>query len=342
MSLTMSGTSDPTLALVIENMSEETWDLVRADLEARKDESRIMRIFLTVRDSLRPEDLSRTRVVFTEDFVRSVNERDQRDKPFTLERGAGFVAAKTMAPDVDGMVDLLFHSFWLVPSEDPETEAEATRTIVHLAAHEGAHAVLHHLGTNPFDVHKGRMSFGPARVQFVAMASEQIEEHLAEYLSNQVERPSAGTSRGQVVNAFDAFDATLAKELPAVAEDDPDYFLKGMMVTFEALHILWKSLAYLAAELRSGDAFAEVPEEIGSLEVWDRDVAPFWQRYTELLAKIPMSTDIDIDATDRVVVELASWLQEWALRIGFDHHDTDQGGFFQILRMQPDWAQIEP
>ena len=75
------------------------------------------------------------------------------------------------------------------------------------------------------------------------MASEQIEEHLAEYLSNQVERTSAGTSRSQVVNAFDAFDATLEKELPAIAEDDPDYFLKGMMVTFEALHILWKSLA---------------------------------------------------------------------------------------------------
>lgn len=43
-----------------------------------------------------------------------------------------------------------------------------------------------------------------------------------------------------------------------------------------------------------------------------------------------MKVDVNIAATDRVVVQLAEHLQRWADDIGFDFHDTPQGGFFRI------------
>ena len=319
------------LGLVIENASQELADVIQADIKRREEGAVIMRIFLAVRDVLDPRSHSKTRVVFTGDLVKSVNDREQRDKPFTMERGSGLVAAKTMPPNDEGVVDILIPSFWLMPDDDASKEADTARMVGHVAAHESIHAALHHLGTMPFDVYKERQEFGYASVQFVAMASEQIEEHLAEYLSNQVVRSKDGTTANEVVAAFEAFQRTIEVELPAIPEDDPDYFNKGMMVTFEALHILWKALVYLAAEVRVGNDFESVPAEIDVLKIWSKSVAPWWREYTSLLGRIPMSIEIDITSTDAVVVEMGRFLQRWAYDLGFDFHDKGDGGYFRIM-----------
>lgn len=43
-----------------------------------------------------------------------------------------------------------------------------------------------------------------------------------------------------------------------------------------------------------------------------------------------MTVEVDIAATDEVVREMALHLQTWADGLGFDFHDTSQGGFFRI------------
>lgn len=103
-----------------------------------------------------------------------------------------------------------------------------------------------------------------------------------------------------------------------------------MRVSFEALHIAWKALAYLAAELRDGDQFPSASEEILELKAWQEFVAPWWDEYVKLLGEIPMSTTIDIETTDQVIIRLARHLQKWAPDIGYDLHDTNQGAWFQI------------
>lgn len=205
----------------------------------------------------------------------------------------------------------------------------------HLGTHEAVHATIHHLGGEPFWVHK-RESFGYATLQFVAMAADQAEEHLAEYLANQVQfgtNGSGGSTADQVKAAFDAWQSKVEVELPAVPEDDPDYFFKGMVISFEALHILWKTLAYFASELRDGNNFKPVPDEIAALPEWEEEVAPWWNEYTALLAEIPMTVEQDIAATDKVVKRLGLLLQEWAEGVGFEFHNDDSGGgFFRVTR----------
>ena len=168
-------------------------------------------------------------------------------------------------------------------------------------------------------------------VQFASMASAQVEEHLAEYLSGRVAPWESWTTADEIRGAFTAWERTLVEELPAI-EADPDRFAKAMMLSLEALHLLWKALNYYAAQLRSEDTFALPSDEVASLNEWQKDVTPWWDEYTHLLGEIPMTTAVDVAATDAVVMRIAELLQRWALGVGFDYHDTPRGGWFQITR----------
>lgn len=318
------------IQIVVENLSEEGARLLAEGIESSSDGGALAQLIGTVTEALRPEDRPKTRLVITGDLVATVNDREGRTgAPFTTERGAGIVAAKTMPPNADGLVDILIPVYWLLPLEDADETVERSRTIQHLAAHEAVHASIHHIGDEPFDLHH-REQFGHASMNFISMASEQIEEHLAEYLGSKVTGREVAQSASHVEASIEAWQETLAVELPAIPEDDPDYFQRGMLVTFNALHILWKTLAYLAAALRVEDGFRPVPSEIAALPGWRQHIEPWWDRYLELLDEIPMTVDIDIAATDEVVREMALHLQTWADELGFDFHDTPHGGFFRI------------
>lgn len=316
------------LVLVLEYLTQDQAEACRRDIEGGDSSSCLLAVVLAVQEVLRPQDLQNTRVIVSGHLARSVADREDRsNNPFTIERGSGMVAAKTMPPGADGVVDILVPLYILEPPNDNAELSSWTRTLAHLGAHEAVHATIHHLGTRPFQVHL-RESFGQAGLQFVAMAADQVEEHLAEYLSARVS-PVATTSE-MLKEAFDAWLETLHVQLPAIPEGDPDYFSKGMAVTFSALQILWKTLAYLAADLRQEEGFAPVPGEISRLDGWQQYVRPWWHQYVGLLSQIPMSTEVDIEATDEVVKRMGVHLQRWALEIGFDYHDTSDGGWFQI------------
>jgi hypothetical protein len=319
------------LTLAFENLSQEGYDLVVADLREREGSSTLVQIITRLTTSLRETDLPKTRLVVTGDLVASVNSREDRTgNEYTVDRGAGVVAAKTMPPNNDGIVDILLPAHWLLQLEDAEALSTRDELLQHTAAHEAVHASIHHNGNEPFDLHL-REELGYATTNFVSMASEQIEEHLAEYLGSKATGCRVDPTSGDVSSAIDAWRDTLAKKLPAIPGDDPAYIEKGIRVTFGALHVLWILLAYLAGSLRNGDGFDSVPDDIARLPGWRKYVAPWWDRYVLLLGQIPMSIDVDIAATDEVVRELADHLKLWADEMGFDFHDVDGGGgFFRI------------
>lgn len=319
------------LSLVIENFSQEMADILATDQKKHLGKSSLMQLIIAICDTLREEDLANTRLVITGDLVASVNSREDRtNKKFTMERGAGIVAAKTMPPNSDGIVDILVPSQWVLPLDDEQATKERDAYIEHIAAHEAVHASIFHIGDEPFDLHH-RKEFDYAMRNFVSMASEQIEEHLAEFLGSKTTGRKIEQTADQVDVMIKAWQRTLSTELPAIPESSPDYFQRGMLVTFEALHILWKSLAYLAAALRNeDDSFGSVPPEITNLSEWQEFIASWWPKYLALLEKIPMTVEVDIQATDVIVHEMALLLQSWANDIGFDFHDTEQGAFFRI------------
>lgn len=283
--------------------------------------------------TLHGPDHARTRIVLTGDLVSSVNSRQDRSgNEYTLERGAGIVAAKTMPPDTDGVVDILVPSDWLLPLDDGSALNDRDQLLRHLVAHEAVHAQLFHDGNEPFHVYK-RRKYGDAQLTFMSMACYQVEEHLAEYTSNQVVRAPWSTTAEQIVVSFTAWNSILSGRLPALSEDDPDYFSKAMMITLTALHDLWKALSYFAAELRSGNSFSVIPEEIAELTDWKNEVAPWWDDYISLLSQIPMSTPVDVARTDDVVEAIGLLLQRWAKGVGVHHHDTPEGPWFQMTRI---------
>lgn len=327
-----SGGEEPAgLALVFENLSQEGYDLVVADLREREGSSTLVQVITSLTTSLRETDLPITRLVITGDLIASVNSREDRTgNEYTVDRGAGVVAAKTMPPKADGIVDVLLPAHWLLRLEDADALSSRDELLRHTAAHEAVHASIHHNGNEPFDFHL-REELGYATTNFVSMASEQIEEHLAEYLGSKATGRRVDRTSGDVSSSIDAWHETLATKLPAIPVGDPTYIEKSIRVTFGALHVLWISLAYLAASLRDGDDFDSVPDGIAELPGWRQFVAPWWDRFVYLLGQIPMSIDVDITATDEVVRELADHLKSWADEMGFDFHDVDGGGaFFRI------------
>jgi len=318
------------LELVIENFSQEKANVLLADLKDHPEESALMRLLSAVRTTLREGDLSKTQLIITGDLIASVNSREDRSgKQFTMERGAGVVAAKTMPPNDEGIVDILVPSHWILPLDEGQPSKERDEYIEHIAAHEAVHASLFHIGDKPFDLmHRG--DFGYAMQNFLSMAGKQIEEHLAEVLGSKTTGRKLEQTAEQVEASIKAWQETIATKLPAIPESSPDYFQQGMMVSFEALHILWKSLAYLAAALRTEDGFDTAPSEITNIAGWQEFIAPWWPKHLELLGQIPMTVELDVRTTDKIVHEMALFLQDWANGIGFDFHDTDQGAFFRI------------
>lgn len=316
------------LSLVIEHLTQEAADGLVADHSARKEKSSLLQLLLAIENALRQEDLLKTRLVITGDMVATVNAREDRsNKEFTIERGSGVVVAKTMPPNNDGIVDILMPIYWVLPLENSPHERDDY--IQHVAAHEAVHASLFHIGDEPFDLHH-REEFGYAMQNFLIMASEQAEEHLAEFIGSKVTGRQIEQTAAQVSSSIEAWQDAISIKLPAIPEDSPDYYQRGMIVTFESLHILWKSLAYLAAALRIENQFNATPPEIMALPSWKKYIDPWWSKYLELLGRIPMTVDVDIKDTDEVIRELALHLQRWANEIGFDFHDTKQGAFFRI------------
>ncbi len=316
------------MQIVFEHVTEEHASIIQADMKD-VDESRFFKLVKAVNSILSPAYLSKTRIVMTADFIQSVRSRQENpEQDYTLERGSGLVAGKTMQPNKDGIVDIIFHLYLLTPQEKPDIAAERDLHIEHVGRHEAVHAYLHHLGTESFDVDR-REEFGSAMREFIAMASEQAEEHLAEYIAIGDSQKENWANAKSIEDALNALEGVLEAELP-MTDSGIDYG-KAMYMIFSAFHILWKALVFLAAELRKDDTFQELPDDIAQLENWKYYVAPWWNEYLRLLSRIPMSLDVDTQGTDEVVKDLAKFLQKWAAELGYDFHDTPDGnGWFQI------------
>jgi len=274
----------------------------------------------------------RVRMVATADMVGSVRSRedDRGDlDPYTNERGAGMVAAKNM-PGPDGGVDVLFQGIAFFPQNagDIANLEWLRKTNRHTAAHEAFHA--RQTITNPdlYKTSERKNITGYASVTYVTFASRLISEYAAETFSNQ-QASANEIDADSFAGTFGAWKTTLEERLPSIPEDE-NYFHKGMEVSLVAVNNVWISLAYLAAALATDGGFDPVPASISSLKGWDEFALQRWGRLTEILGCFPIGSDPDVDLLDQATLDLADLLKAWFLELGFDFHDSAEGGFFRI------------
>ena len=97
--------------------------------------------------------------------------------------------------------------------DDLAEAAERAHTIRHVAAHETVRASARYNGDELFDFHP-REEFGYASMNFISMASEQIEEHLAEYLGSTAMGREVAQSASDVEASIGAWQRTLETEPP--------------------------------------------------------------------------------------------------------------------------------
>ena len=321
----------PSFQIAFEYVTEDAAQLFSTVLE--KEGNAFVHSLETLKSLVNPDVLSRVRLVLTQEFVRSVHDRDKqgaRREAYSMERSTGLVAAKTFPPDADGYVVILVPIAWFVRlSDESDNEYDSRSALLeHLMVHESVHAQMHVRGDDPFDAYK-RKELGYATVQLVSCAGVQIEEHLAEYISNNA---TTGHETGPetMQTAFDSWSQQIDERLRAVPESDPDYFQIGLEISLGAALDIWISIAYLAAELRQGDGFSEVSAEIRALPHWQSMVAPWWDEYLCLLSQVPMTPDVDIPATDEIVIAVGELLQRWFRGMGFELRDQGEGAWFQV------------
>ena len=306
----------------LEALSKDDEIAIEADLEIEK--SHIAELFQAVNSIISKEEAPRVRLVITANFILSVSSRgSKKEEEYTVSRGSGVVVGKTMAPDEDGIVDILFPLQYVLSSTTDIVD------IRHIAKHEAVHAHLHLMSVQPFQT-VTRGEFAEARAVFLKLAGDLAEEYLAELMSVSRGEKKRWADKGSISDALSSMENTLLSKLAVIPEDSENYYGLLMTTTFNTFYILWKALAFLAVELVDDDISKPVLEELSGLRGWRDYVAPGWERYFEILRGIRSELEIDIDETDEIVKDLASHLQKWALQLGFDFHDTPDGhGWFQ-------------
>jgi len=313
--------------LLLEYVDSESAAMFQEMVAAGDLSSPLLTCYAALQSELPEGERVCVRVVGTGNLVQSVNDRESREgHPFRIERGDGIVAAKTMPMDSEGTVDILLPTYvFSIEGVGSGSDTDLS-LLLHTAAHEVVHARHHLLGTGPFDTCE-RGDFEWARLQFVAMAGEQLKEHVAETISG-AKYPPAGISMKTLASTFDAFWREVSSGLKALPEGDPNRYGDAAYLCLNALHVVWKVLAYYAAEFRANDEITALPRELENDPGWRAMVGDWWPRYTTLLLRVPATVEVDISATDAVVLELAGLLQDWARSLGFDAEDRAEGGYF--------------
>jgi hypothetical protein len=318
-----------TVGVIGEYLNDEELRLLQ---DGSKDASigQLATVYGAASSVLNDKHRERVALVFTGDFVRSVIDRNpDLAGLYDIKRGSGFAIAKTMPPNDEGRIDILLPAFTLYQTDDAADQAAATAILQHTAAHEAVHAAAHVEGDVVASAWE-RNVYSEARREFVQIAGDQASEYLAEGVANLVFRAGGRATVADTTSNLEAFAVALKDGFASVPSGSPREWVQKKRLTLTAFHVLGKTLAYLAAELRSGDRTLAPPPEVVATPGWRTLVAPWWDQYVCLLEQIPLTPRLDADVTDALVESLATLLQEWLAGLGFSYLDTPQGPHFYI------------
>lgn len=275
----------------------------------------------------RPGDVT---LVIAVNFAEAVMRRDSSVR-YSTTRGSGMVGGRTM-PREDGKTDVLIDSNWLV---DVDSDGRMTTKTVGVELmrrsiqHEAQHVVMCQRGSG-FEAYGREKVSGLIDVHMFDFASVVLDEHRAEWgaiaLSTQ-EYPSTSA----VADVLSALGAQLTAVDDAFQRsEDVRALMEGTLV---ACQPFWVSLAYWAAEYRSPESIASLPNEILRMPLWERYVGGSWPALSDAFCRVPVA---DLSTNPEVLHEAARFMAA-ALRsslhvIGFRYVEDGAGPEFYIDR----------
>jgi hypothetical protein len=264
------------------------------------------------------------RVVVTKNFVGTVVDLTA-DVSYTVERGSGSVAAKTITKP-DGSVVVMDYD---------ELSSRAPADIQRLAAHEGGHVVIDARGGEETS---GNRDPGDTDWQWLlkclgaqAIVEFRIERRLAELGYEAAEWGS--------VTAVDQGLLTVNAEIVSAVCDpasaDPVHLHDAVVTT---LNHATKMLAYIAAPLAAGrPSFA--PTQLSSVgqSNWADYIAPTWTQRVALWSAIPSAAEpIAVEAWRSTLRECVLLEQKFMLDFGFAFENAPSGGGYGFYRRSGD------
>lgn len=231
---------------------------------------------------------------------------------YTTSRGANVVGAKTMAAP-NGSFDIVFDAGVFFDDEGA-TKAQRrlqTRVVMHLVAHEAQHVLLHLSHTDHLYYRDGVASTITARA-LRGMVSEALDEYRCELAANRI-FAGAPTRESVAGEDLDAMRKSLNDAREMCATDSSAAFDTTML----AVSVMFKVIAYLAAEFRCDQRSAEPPSPLPS--EWTRYVAGLWPDMVTQLSRLPAADASCTRETLTQVLEascarLATWLDEIGIR----------------------------
>lgn len=270
-------------------------------------------------------------LVLAGDFEASVQRRLPGDHPtYTTDRAGGMAIAKTMDRD-DGGFDVVLGIGWLLGSGDEEEQDEAlwrVNSLVHTAIHEAQHAAT---GQRGEATNGARRTLGMPGVHgdFVASAGVALEEYRAVIVATREHpRPDDDISVDGWLPTLESVDTALKEAASTLDTRDVTPTCHAVL---GAAHMLWLSLAYLAAGLRAVDRDLSIEERIEH-KLWRQLADPYWDEFVAILARIhPSDTPMAQAELDTAVLQLAGFLPLWLNGIGFEYRDEGEDRYFGVV-----------
>lgn len=270
-------------------------------------------------------DPSGVDLVVTGDFVASVQKRDPKARNYSVERGSGLVAGRTLPGPKGTAAVIMPADLLLTPAGlTPVQTIVRHRLVRYTAAHEGQHAAAR-INEAPLD-----MPTEPFRDWILyGAAAVFLDEYRAE-LGVPANLNPDGRAYDLESELAELVDA-LERACDAQAQDpDIDTWCWAVMSAFS---LFWRRLAYLAAWAKVEGSTPGASVVPANRPAWVKFIAPYWGDFVAALAPAPPgATPMPSAVGMEAVAALAALQAKWIETFGFEWLDTGDGrGWFGLL-----------
>lgn len=263
----------------------------------------------------------KTSLVISNDVARSTLDRDSKNvsADYSLKRGTGIVTGVTVQ-EKDSSVSIITHlSHFLKSSE--EKYREQTLQII---SHESVHALLMH--SNESFEKLNSYEKGIISTSFYALSTQIAEEYVCEFLSQDFKSDTLIISLKEVRDVFKYF----LNEIKKYNVEKKDYDIeKASVEVYSLLRILFIKLAYFAAILNCNGS--KMNSEIDNISEWKKYMSADWQKFLDILQKMPKTKKFDVSKYQIEIQSLANFILGWCNLHGIVYSDDDEGGYFFAL-----------
>ncbi len=266
------------------------------------------------------------RLTITGDMVASIHaiERREEGHAYTLDRGVGRVAARTLnAPD--GTFDIVIDARSFMPDSEPSSREELIDYMhaigLHLAIHESGHAILHKRGE---DVPAFQDLVVGTKTEWVwrKLLAAHVDDFRIEKMTNRL-APSPLSKVADLGHTLAHLRSELT-ESSALSHTDRDAAECRSSI---AVNDLLRVMTYLSAELGAGGRIAREMRPQPLPEGWNEYLEDVWDAWALTLDRLESADEpMAVDEIASVLADLCRIVVVWLGRTVGYHFEMHEDG----------------